>query len=192
MEIKVVNKWVISDTHFGHSNIIKFTGATGRAFRGSFIRRKEDGGFEEVNFRDIKHHDEHIVEMWNSVIKPGDKVYHLGDFGDISYAKRLHGKIRLILGNHDDQMDKQEMVDSFDKILVSRRFKSDFAAPTIFSHFPLHPGNNGNSARLFNVHGHIHEKEINDPWYLNVCVEQTNMQPLSWEELAQFIKQRTK
>lgn len=189
----MVDKWVISDTHFGHSNIIKFTyKGTDRPFRGGFIRRKEDNGLEKVKFRDIKHHDEHIVEMWNSLIKPWDKVYHLGDFGDISYAKRLNGKIRLILGNHDDQMDKQEMVDSFDKILVSRRFKTDFGVPTIFSHFPLHPGNNGNESRLFNVHGHIHEKEIDDPWYLNVCVEQTNMQPLDWDTLAKLIKQRTK
>ena len=50
--------WIISDTHFQHENILKFEptrpGST------------------------IQEHDEALIDNWNSVVKPGDKVYHLG------------------------------------------------------------------------------------------------------------------
>lgn len=58
--------WLISDTHFNHANILKFTDSrTGLPVR---------PGFESVD-----HMNEHMIERWNSVVKPGDIVYHLGD-----------------------------------------------------------------------------------------------------------------
>ena len=56
--------WVISDTHFDHANILNFTDAVGKPTR---------------NFADVEAMNEHMIERWNSVVKPGDKVYHLGD-----------------------------------------------------------------------------------------------------------------
>jgi calcineurin-like phosphoesterase family protein len=48
--------------------------------------------------------DQHMIEVWNAVVKKGDDVYHIGDltFGDPEqYVKRLNGKIHLVPGNHD-------------------------------------------------------------------------------------------
>lgn len=46
-----------------------------------------------------------LTLRWNELVKPRDIVYHLGDFAmgknPEEYIKRLHGKIRLIRGNHD-------------------------------------------------------------------------------------------
>jgi calcineurin-like phosphoesterase family protein len=35
-----------------------------------------------------------------------------------------------------------------------------------------------------NVHGHIHARRINDPRYINVCVEQINYTPVSYDWLV--------
>jgi calcineurin-like phosphoesterase family protein len=35
-----------------------------------------------------------------------------------------------------------------------------------------------------NVHGHIHARRINDPRYINICVEQINYTPVSYDWLV--------
>ena len=65
------NIWLISDTHFGHENILNFIDSrTGLKVR--------------PGFANVDEMDECMVENWNSVVKKGDKVWHLGDvmFGD--------------------------------------------------------------------------------------------------------------
>ena len=78
--------WFTSDTHFGHKNIIKY------------CNRPYDN---------IDNMDKSLISNWNSVVKPGDDIFHLGDFSfngekNISkYSDQLNGKIHLIWGNHD-------------------------------------------------------------------------------------------
>lgn len=75
-----------SDTHFGHTNIIKYCNRP---------------------FGSIEEHDRTIIERWNEKIGPNDIVFHLGDFAFASekYIKeileQLNGKKYLIFGNHD-------------------------------------------------------------------------------------------
>jgi calcineurin-like phosphoesterase family protein len=52
--------------------------------------------------------DELLVANWNNKVKPGDKIFHLGDFAlhkplssMVVLFDRLHGDKHLILGNHD-------------------------------------------------------------------------------------------
>ena len=76
----------VSDLHINHSNIIRYSN---RPF----------SNVEEMN--------EAIVENWNSLVKPDDTVYCLGDVAFMPYDKfkpfmdRFNGNIHLILGNHD-------------------------------------------------------------------------------------------
>jgi calcineurin-like phosphoesterase family protein len=75
-----------SDTHFGHANVIRYA---------------------HRPFRDREEMDAAMVRNWNAVVKPGDRIYHLGDF---SFARPprtaeildlLQGEIHLVRGNHD-------------------------------------------------------------------------------------------
>lgn len=57
-------------------------------------------------FATVEDMNDEMVKRWNSVVRPDDIVYYLGDF---SLAKRpveyfaplLHGEKHLIMGNHD-------------------------------------------------------------------------------------------
>lgn len=166
--------WFISDTHFSHNNILTFKDA--------------DDNLIRPNFKDVHHMNEHMTECWNSVVKPEDKVYHLGDFGFTTNVEqiinRLNGKKRLILGNHDE-VKKNKLYLYFEKIQMWRVFREhNFVA----THVPVHPGS------LFkvkyNVHGHTHQNIVKDEnghpdkRYFNVSVERLNYTPLHIDELV--------
>lgn len=185
--------WLTSDTHLNHANIIKYC---------------------DRPFRDVVEMNEAIIEGWNSVVKPQDICYHLGD---VYFAKhwtskivedraveppkdvretqadymlsRLNGSKRLILGNHDEAKDLL-LHKHFKKIMLWRKFR-EFGL--LLTHVPVHPAQledyesptKGMVTRGMekNVHGHIHDKILPDPRYVNVCVEQTNYVPVHIETL---------
>ena len=182
--------WVISDTHFNHANMLKFTDWT--------------GGLTRPGFRDVEHMDEMMMDNWNSVVKPGDKVYHLGDVvmgpDPEGWMKKnwnkLNGQKRLIVGNHDNI----KMLSSggwFSKVMLWRPF---MLHGLLFSHVPLHEGSlirpknaDGDTpvdkddtdawTSVINVHGHIHSNPSPVGPYRCVCVEQINYTPINIEEL---------
>lgn len=71
------NIWFISDTHFGHANILEYEK-------------------EARPFSSLEEMHEVMIERWNSVVQPKDILYHLGDFAfgrrGLSVASRLNGK----------------------------------------------------------------------------------------------------
>jgi len=170
---KMSNIFVISDTHLNHTNIIKYCNRP----------------FENADLM-----NECIIDNWNSVVKPQDKVYHLGDVymgGDRANVqkmlKSLNGHKRLILGNHDNGQD-QILQRSFEKINMWRMFP-EFGL--LLTHVPVHesslyrgPKSSEDSpTQLLNVHGHIHNRPSPEGPYKNVSVEMTNYVPVNIEEL---------
>ena len=163
------NIFIISDTHFGHKNILNF---------------KNEDGSRVRDFVSVEEMDELIVENWNKTVKDEDIVYHLGDvyFGaGHRHIKRLRGRKRLILGNHDEGKDVMFRED-FQKILVWRMFPE---FDCLLTHVPVHE-----SALYkvkYNLHGHVHSGGhrglIEDPRYVNCCVEVQNYTPKAIEEL---------
>jgi calcineurin-like phosphoesterase family protein len=178
------NIWVTSDSHFRHSNILKFTdSATGKLIRGN-------------RFADVDEMDEHMIERWNSVVKQGDIVYHLGDVviaknqEDKEWFKknwpRLNGSKRLIVGNHDD-IPFLASGGFFKKVQMWRMFP-EFGL--MLSHVPLHESglrrgapNDPDAPVLVNIHGHIHQNPGPAGPYRNVSVEVTDYTPVNMEEL---------
>lgn len=79
-----------SDLHFKHKNVIKFAPET-------------------RPFSDVDSMEEVLVYKWNRKVKPGDTIYHLGDFcfGSKAHTERiwarLNGNIIKIKGNHDKE-----------------------------------------------------------------------------------------
>lgn len=52
-------------------------------------------------FDSVEHMNNTLIQNWNSIVKPEDTVYHLGDFGDIVYREYLNGRIILLIGNYE-------------------------------------------------------------------------------------------
>lgn len=181
----------ISDTHFGHKNIIQF---------------------EPMHrpFKTIGEHDAELIRRWNSVVTPKDMVYHLGDFAfskkALEYAAQLNGKKILIMGNHDCYCAEDYLK------YFHRLFGMIFYKECILSHIPVHPHDLG-SRWFLNVHGHLHannvmkKKEITfyknetgdniingwpwerkiDPNYFNVSCEQINLTPINYDEIKKRV-----
>lgn len=139
MENMQINSWVISDTHFGHKNVITY---------------------DSRPFKDVAEMDEALIENWNSVVKPGDTIYHLGDFAFSSEDKvcgileRLNGNKVLILGNHDKVM-RSEKVRSYFKLIVPYLEVYQDKQLICMFHYPQIRWNKSHRGS-FHVHGHEH------------------------------------
>tara|TARA_B110000259_G_scaffold7508_1_gene8159 strand:- start:3184 stop:3735 length:552 start_codon:yes stop_codon:yes gene_type:complete len=177
--------WLISDTHFGHENILKFEEKDGSLIRGA-------------HFDDIQEHDEVLIENWNKTVKPGDIVYHLGDvfMGPkekfLENFARLHGAKRLVVGNHDDiKFMVQHKL--FQKITMWRMFP-EFGM--LLTHTPQHEttmyeGRFRNFPKTpLNVHGHIHSNPSPSPLHRCVCMEQIDYTPIHIEDIRDGRKNR--
>jgi calcineurin-like phosphoesterase family protein len=165
-------KFFVSDTHFGHRGIITY----------------------EANFRpfeNMEEHDEELIKRWNETVRDDDKVYHLGDFclnrRSLETAKRLKGRKILIMGNHDVFKTQEYLDVGFERLHGVLQFEN-----LILSHIPVHVGQVEH--RFFaNVHGHLHSRKINDWRYLNVSVENTDLRPISLEEVySRIVEQQSK
>jgi len=160
--------YVVSDTHFGHANMLKFTDST----TGERIRPL---------WESVTDMDEYMIQQWNKTVQDQDIVYHLGDVyfsNGRDILPRLRGRKRLILGNHDNGKD-QNLHKHFEKILVWRMFP-EFNC--LLTHVPVH------ESALFkvqyNLHGHIHQQSSPTAQHVNCCVEVQDYTPKSIEELV--------
>ena len=169
--------WFISDTHFFHENILKFTGSDGARIRPAW------SDVDEMNWA--------MVERWNSVVKPQDKVWHLGDVAFKTTQKaselhallqKLHGHKRMLAGNHDN-LKSPAILNNFEKIELWKGFKDEgFTC----SHIPLRLDSLRDGA--VNVHGHIHQNQMGEPGYVNVCVEVRNYTPVHIDQIAAEVR----
>lgn len=160
--------YVVSDTHFGHANMLKFTDST----TGERIRPL---------WENVDDMDEHMIQQWNKTVQDQDIVYHLGDVyfsNGREILPRLRGRKRLILGNHDNGKD-QNLHKHFEKILMWRMFP-EFNC--LLTHVPVHESALFKVA--YNLHGHTHQQSSPTSQHINCCVEVQDYTPKSIEELV--------
>lgn len=161
-----MNAFVISDTHFGHANIIKYCNRP---------------------FANVQEMDEVLIANWNSVVKPGDIVYHLGDFSMdrkhdiVRYKGMLNGEINLILGNHDRRSKAYYFSRGFNLCVDSLLLKMPDGKTVYMSHRPYYVTRYGS----VHLHGHIHDKpdKLSPKWNINCSVEVQDYKPLPFEEV---------
>lgn len=154
-------RYFTSDLHLGHRLVSRLRG-----------------------FEDTVAHDNHVVSVWNSLIKPEDETWVLGD---VTLKKiqqvadtiaRLNGRIKVVLGNHDTahMMMKSGWEtqwalanELFDFIGTQSAIKVD-GSMILMNHFPYKQpaGENYNPREdrfdqwrfadngLFLLHGHTH------------------------------------
>ena len=139
------NIFIISDTHFGHANILTFSNADGSPVR---------------SFSCVEEMDQHMIDRWNSVVRPQDHVYHLGDVAMkrpyLDTIGKCNGHKRLVRGNHDIFRTK-DYLKYFDEVYATRVLDG-----MIFTHIPIHPESMGRFG--VNVHGHVHGMPARNLW----------------------------
>lgn len=177
------NTWFISDTHWNHANILTFRG--------------KDGNLIRPEFENVHDMNEYMIERWNSVVAEGDKVYHLGDVTMSTSAKafetlyRLNGRKVLIKGNHDNAK-LSRYAEHFQDVRSEIHKKTGSGNKIVFTHRPILFNGPDNDLDLvhFNCHGHIHQNEIDDFRYINLCVEHWDYTPVGWNHIVEIVEQR--
>ena len=180
--------FLVSDTHFGHLGVCKFM--------------REDGVTKLRPWDTAEAMDEEMIRRWNSVVRPSDKVYHLGDVvinrRALPTLARLNGDKVLIRGNHDIFRDT-EYREYFRELRAYHVLNG-----MILSHIPVHEASLGRFG--VNIHGHLHANRVRralgvdastgamiysdqvDVRYHCVCVEQTDFAPILLEHVARRIQ----
>ena len=154
--------------------------------------------------------DEALIERWNSIVKPDDIVFHLGDFAFATNGRwkelidRLNGHIHLILGNHDvvrwpgdktmelfDSVSHQMILKIDGRTVYLNHYpylcfggawrKPEYAVYQLFGHVHSGPNCNGADAdRLINLF----------PYQYDVGVDNNNYTPVSWQQVQEIINKQ--
>ena len=157
-----------SDLHLGHRAIAKY----------------------RPIFETAEEHHETVFDNFATNINKRDSLILCGDVAfTLEWLYRLKEikcvKKTLIIGNHDTEREVslRHLAEVFDEIsgLYSKR-------NCWFSHAPIHPDEI--RGKKYNIHGHTHQYCIDDPRYINICLEHTNYKPISFEELMLNVNQR--
>ncbi len=133
-----MKKFYISDTHFGHDNILHF---------------------DNRPFKSVEEMEEVMVERWNAVVGKGDTVYILGDFcwkketEWIRILNRLNGGKVLIVGNHDLH-GSATLRKMFQDIKEYKEIE-DNGRKVVLCHYPM-PWFKNHFYGTYHLYGHVH------------------------------------
>ncbi len=128
-----------ADTHFHHESVIRMCG---RPF----------GSVSDMNRT--------LIELWNARVRPGDTVWHLGDFAlgakpsQVSAIfQQLNGRKLLVKGNHDHEATLELPWASPVRDIVEVAVDG---ARLVLCHYPMRAwrGAFGGALQLY---GHVHD-----------------------------------
>lgn len=158
MTIPRLPDWVVSDTHFGHLNLVAYT------------ERPWDW-------------EERLLTAWRELVRPGQIVLHLGDIsfkGTQPPLKGLSGHGYFIRGNHDKERDLEAMR-HLGWIQVEP-FQTEVGEwKVVFSHWPMEEV----PPHTINVHGHTHVLPEESIFHINCSLERQEYRPQPLRELIE-------
>lgn len=175
-------KFFISDTHFGHANILKY---------------------ENRPFASVEEMDRKMIKNWNSVVGRNDDVFILGDFSfhrdpqkTLSILKQLHGRKHLILGNHDYEiLSNSQLREQFVWVKDYYVLRSGGKKYVLF-HFPIQVWDCRHHGAI-HLFGHVHGNKNTHhvmaydlPNSLNVGVDVHNFTPISLSEVDTLVQEK--
>jgi len=163
-------KYVISDTHFGHGNLIEYCN-----------RPFDDTG--EMNGE--------MVVRWQNTVNSADTVIHLGDarhppdpYTAESWMDALDGQIVLVRGNHDEGVTPNGTLHVFESVTIRHGRWSFY-----MEHAPI------NGFGGWQIHGHVHNNDVeNYPFInyenktINVSVELIDYRPVALDEIIHHME----
>ena len=186
----------ISDTHFGHSNIINYCQ---RPFQ----------------FPDTSEMDRLMLQAMKDADDAGKTIIHLGDFlfkpnHEILDEWRPKGNHILVRGNHDKHANEKGRYETlykeyFNHIIGESSYTWRTHGETIkidgVMVFLSHEPQKDLNWVKYNVHGHHHNNMYRNPDYFkpeydwlfgshrhfNASVELTNYKTVTWEEVQRLI-----
>jgi calcineurin-like phosphoesterase family protein len=176
------NTFFVSDTHWGHANIIKYS---------------------QRPFANVDEMNEGLIANWNAVVKENDTVWHLGDFAFMpikpfkEVLRRLNGHIHVVLGNHDSVIEnhrddlfyggKLDSIQNYAEVKVDGRF-------IVLFHYGQRVWNRSHHGSI-HLYGHSHGSL--PPYGLSVdigvdCKEITSeYRPIHFDEVASYMNNRS-
>lgn len=170
-----MNVFFTADTHFQHERIIRFCSRP---------------------FTSGKEMDVALFRNWNSVVRPDDVVYHLGDvvFGDVERAlpllRGLMGKKYLIPGNHDTPKTLA-LLDGIFEILPPlteiptpprSRTAHETARSVTMCHYAMEVWNHSHRGAIM-LHGHTHGRLPENSQRLDVGVDSWGFFPVRLQDV---------
>jgi calcineurin-like phosphoesterase family protein len=172
--------WFTSDLHFGHSRVL---------------------GYSKRPFATVEEMDEALIANWNALVRPGDRVYVLGDVSLTRGAQgaertaglvgRLVGQKYLIRGNHDEGNNARVYPQHFVTVRDLDYIKVG-SQKIALCHFALLTWR-GMHQGSWMLHGHSHGSLQPDPTKrrADVGVDCWDFRPVSFEQIAEVMAAKT-
>lgn len=166
------NTWITSDNHYFHKNISKYCP-------------------ESRPFSSVSEMTEVLIERHNSLVKPTDDWYCLGDFSFGNYEQtksileRLNGRKYYIFGNHDKVMKNNDIYKHFVWMKDYAEIKLNKKQICLF-HFPISEWHRSHYGS-YHFYGHLHSK-CERGRSKDIGCDSNNLYPYNVEELLDRLK----
>lgn len=173
-EVNLMARYLISDLHLGHENIIEYC---------------------DRPFADTEEMNQTLIENWNQTVDEDDIVFFLGDLGRFAdeaalkeWLAKLTGRIVFIEGNHDHPMKYVDGLNTHQYYILEQG-----EWQLCCTHRPE------NAPRFWNgwiIHGHHHNNHPDEYPFINpveqrvnVSVELLDYRPLNLDTLIGLLEE---
>jgi calcineurin-like phosphoesterase family protein len=173
-----MRRWLTADFHFDHTNIIKYC---------------------HRPFKTVDEMNETMISNWNTLVKPGDEGYILGDFIPFCkklehydhFTRRLNGNLFFIMGSHDDRHHYNKLTKCFSWVRDLSYIKDMGPNGTVLCHWAMmtwHKSFHGS----YHAFGHSHGRLVTGDTYLShdVGVDCNDFRPVSEERFVEIMSKK--
>jgi calcineurin-like phosphoesterase family protein len=164
--------YFISDTHFDHTRVVEYCNRP---------------------YLTVLQMNEAMIYNWNERVRPGDTVFHVGDFhlGPRSriaeFVNRLNGTKVLVKGNHDRSRTAM-MNAGFDDVV--KELWLQVGGTSLYLHHQPRRDTFWNSRAEYHLCGHVHTAWNRKGNIINVGVDVRGFKPVTLEELLADTEER--